>query len=50
MWSFYLQILIYAIEKWPFSGTYPLFYSDRCFFNMQIIIFDYIFGVPISRI
>ncbi len=26
---FYLRIQVYAIEKWPFSGTYPLISSDR---------------------
>ncbi len=25
--SFYLQFHIYAIEKWPFSVTYPLIYG-----------------------
>ena len=49
MRSFYLQIRVYAIEKWPFSGTYPLIYSDRWSFYMQIH-FMHIFGVPISRI
>jgi len=33
--SFYMRIGVYAIEKWPFSGTYPLIYSDCWSFNMQ---------------
>jgi len=36
MRSFYLQIRIYAIEKWPFSGAYPLIYSDCRSFYMRI--------------
>jgi len=28
MQSFNLQSRIYAIEKWPFSGTYPLIYGN----------------------
>ncbi len=36
MRSFYLQIRVYAIKKWPFSGTYPLIYSDCWSFYMQI--------------
>jgi len=33
---FYLQFCAYAIEKWPFSGTYPLIYSDCWSFYMRI--------------
>jgi len=29
MRSFYLRIRVYGIEKWSFSGTYPLIYSDQ---------------------
>jgi len=36
MQSFYLRISLYAIEKWPFSGIYPLIYSDCRSFYMQI--------------
>jgi len=36
MRSFYLRICVYAIKKWLFSGTYPLIYSDRRSFYMQI--------------
>jgi len=36
MRSFYLQFCIYAIQKKPFSGTYPLFYSNSWSFYMQI--------------
>jgi len=36
MRSFYLQFWVYAIEKWPFSGTYPLIYGNPRFFYMQI--------------
>jgi len=36
MRSFYLQFCIYAIEKWPFSGTYPLIYGNPRSFYMQI--------------
>jgi len=36
MRSCYLRICVYSIEKWPFSGTYPLIYSDRRSFYMQI--------------
>ena len=43
MWSFYLQFCMYAIEKWPFSGTYPLIRS----FYMQIFYMRAFFGVPI---
>ncbi len=28
MRSFYLRFHVYAIEKWPFSGTYPLIYVN----------------------
>jgi len=34
--SFYLRICVYAIEKWPFSGTYLLIYCDRWSFYIQI--------------
>jgi len=36
MRSFYLQFLVHAIRKWPFSGTYPLFYSNPWSFYIQI--------------
>ncbi len=36
MRSFYLQFCLYAIEKWPFSGTYPLIYGNPRSFYMQI--------------
>jgi len=31
---FYLQICVYAIEKWSFSGTYPLIYGDHWAFEV----------------
>jgi len=34
--SFYLRIPVYAIQKWPFSGTYPVIYSDHWSFYMPI--------------
>jgi len=36
MRSFYLQIQVYAIEKWPFSGTFPLIYSNRWSFYKML--------------
>ncbi len=36
MRSFYLRFCIYAIQKWPFSGTYPLIYSHPRSFYKQI--------------
>jgi len=36
MRSFYLQFCVYAIQKWPFSGTYPLIISHPWSFYMQI--------------
>ncbi len=50
MRSFYLRIRVYAIEKWPFSGTYPLIYCDCWSFYMRIHYMRAYFGVPISRI
>jgi len=35
MRSFYLRIRVYAIEKWPFSVTYPLINSDAWSFYMR---------------
>jgi len=46
MRSFYLRIHVYAIDKWLFSGTYPLIYSDCRSFYMRI----HYMRVPISRI
>ncbi len=34
--SFYLRFHAYAIEKWPFSGTYPLIYSYPWSFYIRI--------------
>jgi len=36
MQSFYLRFRVYEIEKWPFSGTYPLIYSNPWCFYMRI--------------
>ncbi len=36
MQSFYLQICVYGIKKWPFSWTYPLINNDCWSFYMQI--------------
>jgi len=36
MRSFYLRFCIYAIQKLPFSGTYPLNNSHPWSFYMQI--------------
>ncbi len=36
MQSFYLQFHIYTIQKWPFSGTYPLIFSHPWSFYMWI--------------
>jgi len=50
MRSFYLRFLVYAIEKWPFSGTYPLIYSHPWSLYMRIHYIRVYFGDPISRI
>jgi len=36
MLSFYLQFHVYAIEKWPFSGTYPLIHGNPRSIFMRI--------------
>ncbi len=36
MQTFYLQFQVYAIEKWPFSGTYPLIYGNPRSFYMLL--------------
>jgi len=46
MRSFYLQIRVYAIEKWPFSGTHPLIYSNPWSFYMQIHYMQAYFWSP----
>ncbi len=39
MRSFYLQFHVYAIEKWPFSGTYPLIYGNPRSFSLCSSLF-----------
>ncbi len=34
--SFYLQFRVYAIQKWPFSGTYPLINGHPWSFYIRI--------------
>jgi len=46
MRSFYLRICVYAIEKWPFSGTHPLVYSDCWSFYMRIHYMQAYFWSP----
>jgi len=47
MRSFYLRFRVYAIQKWPFSGTHPLIYSHPWSFYMWICYMQaYFFGVP----
>ena len=47
MRSFYLRFCKYPIEKWPYSGTYPLIYSHYWPFQMWIrYMRAYFFGVP----
>jgi hypothetical protein len=36
MRSFYPRFRLYAIQKWPFSGTYPLINSHPWSFYMRI--------------
>ncbi len=36
MRTFYLRFRVYAIQKWPFSVTYPLINSHPWSFYMQI--------------
>ncbi len=49
MQSFYLQFCIYkyAIEKWPFFGTYPVINGNPRSFYKQIVYMLAYFGVPI---
>ena len=44
--SFYLQFCVYAIEKWPFSGTFPLIYGNPWSFYKRIHYMQAYFWSP----
>ncbi len=43
---FYLRFRVYAIQKWPFSGTYPLINSHPWSFYMRICYMGVYFWSP----
>jgi hypothetical protein len=46
MCSFYPRFCVYAIQKWPFSGTYPLINSHPWSFYMWICYIRVYFWSP----